>query len=379
MPQIQIMNREPLPTKGNLAREQANTQADIEYKINLIKIYKGQLAVQAKSAQDEVEKTRLQDEANKAQMIIDVFKIAMESGKPQDTLITFQKMYSDILPDFMKGGFAEAISKLEPSGKEQLEKSQSDFIRQRLLGESAGGRGGEPTMPGAGSGMGGGMQAPGRGSMQAPDISQGSRESAVGGNFVMPSMNVGGMQLEDPQARAQLVGQETKARKTAELDVELEPMRRQINYFLETFDAAVKEMGGLPELGITAHVKGKGASMWAELGKRPATQALARMSKSIILMLASYANRGRPSDKDAEAMAGTIVQLFNTKGTNEILRGYLQTIVSGSDMTKSGDSMYSPSADRLLDQLESGNVSPDASSDEDMFKAVYKQLEKGRK
>lgn len=123
----------------------------------------------------------------------------------------------------------------------------------------------------------------------------------------------------------------TQATDRAARETKLEALRPMVDFYNNTFDAAVAEMGGLGSSGLEAMFKGSGAQIYSKIGKMPNVRALGLMSKSLVLQLASYANQGRPTDQDAEAMAGTLMKLDLDSGTNQILRSYMRTIMSGGD------------------------------------------------
>lgn len=152
----------------------------------------------------------------------------------------------------------------------------------------------------------------------------------------------------------------TTATEQAKRNVEMQPIRNAINFYLDTFEQATQEVGGLESTAITALAKGKAADVWANIGNLPATQALQRMSKSLALQLGSYLNKGRPTEQDAQAAAEMLLKISLSKDTNQILRSYLQTVMSGEDMYVGRDRkgvthMISPAAEKIWDAAKQGS------------------------
>jgi len=370
---MQVIGREAADDRNNqknaILKKQELDQ-DYQYKVGMLKYYESMAKSNAKMTDSEVEAKQWETKAAQANLFSGLLTTAASLFKdPEQRLkyvTTMVNNYAPKMQDLLQDQqWRDMIKNTQTSGEEEQKRAVAGRERAvtGLINQQIGNIGGDQQQ----------LQQPQQqGPMQAAPqaMDQSSRSAAVGGNApqnrggaVVSGMNVGGIDIAFPEVQADLEGKKVMARKEAELAVELKPLETQVGYFLGVFDAAVKEMGGSPDNALLAHLKGRGAILMGELGKRPNTQALGRIGKSVVLSLASYANRGRPSDKDAEAMAGTMLQLYYAGGTNEVIRNYLQTIVGGKDMMPMQDgSNFSPSARSLYDKLKELKKTADPAS-----------------
>lgn len=353
MPQIQILGRERMEQKNNLANQAIERQKIIQdtwYKAQMLRYYADELKYKVQASQDEVSKAEITQKYNDAKLGADVmnnaYKIAEKQGgkAAQDYLMGVQQQSPQLFSGIMSSGFGEKLSKLQPSGSERLAGSAAELV-QRQLGERGQGGAGQQML----GQMPGGAQPTNEG-----------RAGAVGG-AVIPKITAGGVDVEFPEVREQIERRMVRARGEETRNVEMTPIRNAVNYYTDTFDKAVEEMGGLSSTAASSMARGTASSVWANIGNRPNTLALQQMSKSVALQLGSYLNRGRPTEQDAEAAAKMLVKLTLTKGANEVLRHFLKIVTSGNDMyvgrdRKGETHKISPAADKIYDMLKTGKV-----------------------
>lgn len=160
MPQTQVIGRELADwetNRRNTILEKQKMIQDAAGKKDLLNHYANELKVKMKLSQDEVERSKLAQQVEYAKLGAKLFEDASKSSNPQEYLKTYQKMYPNVLPDLMKGGFQDALSRLEPSAETKLKSAEAEMLNvarsEMLRGGSAGGG-----MFGAGSGQGNGQQ-----------------------------------------------------------------------------------------------------------------------------------------------------------------------------------------------------------------------------
>lgn len=113
----------------------------------------------------------------------------------------------------------------------------------------------------------------------------------------------------------------------AKTESQLNQVRPMYNSFLNTYNDAVKEMGGLGEDALKAMLEGTSKGIEARLGKLPNVQAYNQSIDSTALNIASYVNRGRPTDPDKNAIMKILPRLTYPAATNSILIRNLDTLL----------------------------------------------------
>ena len=325
MPQLQIISREEPRNKfSGIADSLAKgieLASDIQYKKGLIEYNKGKLAQESKVANSEVEKMKADQEVAKWERAGKVMDIGLrlskkEGGKGIDPDKWGKYMASVLLQDEELASVfgSEDLKKMIPSEapKEQLQGAQADFLRSQLPSNTLSGN--IPT------------------NEQNPNQPQ---INTLSGNTPTPwtptSMDIEGMQFDNFPAQARGAAMKTEATAKATRAIEMQPMQMAVGEYLKTFDNAIQEMGGLETNALSALIKGKGAEVVSQIGDKPNVFALGKMIEPVALQLGSWLNKGRPTDKDATAAKATLARLTYTKGANQILRNYLEKIISTGD------------------------------------------------
>lgn len=354
MPQIQVLGREQLEERNNLQNqilERQRIQQDARYKSEMLKYYSDELKMKAKLAQDEAQRALLAQEAEDAKLVATAMKNASEIAEKQggsaaqDYLMGVFQLNPERF--FSLQQFYDRVGNVGKSGEERILSSVADRLERELAG---GGVGVAPEMGETAS-----TPAP------VADTNQ-ARVSAINNpGFVISDIDVKGVKLSNQAENVNKVRLETRARKEEERDIELSPIRNSVNFYIDTFNNAVEEMGGLSSSAIESLAKGTANEVWSRIGSKPNTLALQQMSQSVALQLGSYLNKGRPTEQDAAAAAKMLVKLTLTKEANEILKRYLNIVVSGKDMylgrDARGETHYlSPAADKIYEMLKTGRV-----------------------
>ena len=325
MPQIQILGREQTEQKNNLANQAMERQKlvqDTWYKSQMLKYYADELKYKVQASSDEVEKAKMTQKYNDAKLGAEVmtnaYKVAEKMGgkAAQDYLMGVQQQSPQLFAGIMNSGFGEKLSKLQPTGTERLAGSAADMVDQQL-GRGQPQAGGAPVNP-AVAGQGGGV----------PEPTNQGRAGAIGGGGLIPSISVGGVNMEFPEQVAASERNKVMARKEAEREVEMQPIRTSVGNYLKVFDAATGELGGLSTNALQALARGKGAEAIAQVGDKPNIFALGKLMEPVSLQLGSYLNRGRPTDRDQEAAKNMLTRITYTKGVNQILRHYLESVAN---------------------------------------------------
>jgi hypothetical protein len=333
MPQIQVIGREALEDtmqQRNLAAERERTMGELANKHNTLKLYRADLEYKKQVAASDAEKEAAASKLARAKHMETVLKNASDIAEKQGPeaaqsyMGQAMKVNQELISQTMKDGLKDYASKLSQSGQEQYASTQAEFVRKRMLGE--GSTPGQPVGDNA-SRMG---AVNGEVPQQTPQTggAPGAQDRYGSDDMVVTSMGPSGLNYTSKKDQADLASTKTYATEKAKQEITLQKIRKPAQFFMHTFDQAVEEMGGQERMQILASLKGTGAQVMSKIGYMPATQAFGYMAKSFAIQLAVHVQGSRPSDKDAEAMAGTLVKLQMSKGTSDILRQYLDVILN---------------------------------------------------
>lgn len=323
MPSLQILEREK-PQQNSAYTGVAEAMAkgielasDIQYKKGLIEYNKAKLANENAITQNEVEKAKGEREIAKwdrAQKVMDIgIRLSKkEGGKGIDPDKWGKYMTTVLLNDeeLQQVFGSKELQGMIPSEdpKEAYQSASAEWLRSRM---PSGGTATDGTNIPAINAISGGVP-------QAPE------EDSISGYSVSPS----GITINAENYGAQARGAALKTAATAQAtrEIEMQPIRESVGNYLSVFDNAVQEMGGLETSALAALAKGKGTEISAQIGNKPNVFTLGKLIEPVSLQLGSYLNKGRPTDKDQAAAKATLTRITYTKGANEILRNYLNTI-----------------------------------------------------
>jgi len=148
------------------------------------------------------------------------------------------------------------------------------------------------------------------------------------GSMLPTSINVGGMTMENPQAKAQLAAMETTARERAKVSEEIRPIKASIDAYTTQFGRAIGEMGGLGTTALGAWSKGSYKAAEAKVGSLPEIQAFEQLKGPVSLQFAAFLNRGRPTEPDRQAAEKVLENIRYPKRTNEALQRFREAMLS---------------------------------------------------
>jgi hypothetical protein len=169
-------------------------------------------------------------------------------------------------------------------------------------------------------------------------------------DFVISQITPSGPTFVNRSARASLAGAETEAREAAKLNAQLLPVRNTMNAFRVGLNRSIQEIGGLPDLAAAAFVKGTLKGIEANLLRLPETQAFLRERDAAALNLASFVNRGRPTEPDAEAMRKVLPNITYPEATNNALNRFVDSLMlQGSSAEGPGNAPVRQGAKQIAD------------------------------
>lgn len=324
MPQLQVLAREEEASQPSIVeriQKERQMLIDARFKAGQLKVWAEQNKINAKQAANEEERLRMQAESDKITRMAKMMDTVMgQKDLDPDTKQKFIAQYA------MAFGFAD-ILKNNPSLEKVIAQlgpspEQQEDIGTGRLKEAQAGLYGAAAEQLQGAGGGGGT---------VPADSRAAALEGTAGGGRLTSMAAGGLNIDFPQAQADVERAKVMARKQAEREVEMRPLLQQFNALKGIFGKAVAEMGGLGKTGLGAKLKGWSANIGGELGKMPATKAVKQITKGFGLALASMLNRGRPSDRDFDAAAALVFSNRYTAATNMYLVEYIEAALSSGD------------------------------------------------
>ena len=151
-----------------------------------------------------------------------------------------------------------------------------------------------------------------------------SRAGAVGGGDLAPS-SVNISPRGEISAGFNVVGEEgrkTGEREKAKIQVDLGQTKFQFGGYKAAYEDALQELGDVPESALGAFIKGGTASLFSNIGTLPAIQSFTKIKETSSLLLASFYNRGRPSDPDRIAVQKSMMDITYPVATNRRLMAF---------------------------------------------------------
>lgn len=376
---MQVLGQEKVADVNNRANqilEQQKISADLSYKWTTAGIMMAELKHKIRTTDNEAEKAKLEAALSRAKFTSEIMKNAKDiadtqgKGPAKQYLATVAGEHIDLLSQSMQDGLGKYGGMLDKSGEEQNKAVNADYIAadyQQQYGTPPPSRASQVNAvnnPNAISDISQGMQgAPSTVTdIQTAQVAPVQPQQGAGGAVnaaPLTAINQGAPQSTGHWERDRIgesgmmtrkwvandAGQneiDLAVRKQAALDQvamekDIAPIRTHVNKYLQTFDAAVEEIGGLESNALAALAKGKFNEAAAQVGEKPNVFALGQMVKSVGLALGSFLNRGRPTEPDAIAAEKMLTRLTYTKGVNIILRDYLNEVVKNGDREKAAD------------------------------------------
>ena len=291
MPPLQVIQRQvhPSVTAAEQFAEQASQSLARKEQLRIQKIVAATNAKNAQTEQDKMKLSRITQAYDMMEKLgtnlsPELVKTISETVGEEETLMAIQQL-----------GAGLSSRGLKP--EDRLKQAQAQMLEDQIGGSG---------------GQGGGTGDRGR---------------------LLESMNVGGMTFTDPQAKAQIAEQETLAREKAKLSVERQMVVKPLTGFRAQFNRAVQELGGLGNTALGAFTKGALGKLEAEVATKPEMQAFSRMREGMGLTLASFINRGRPTEPDAVAARKLLPDITYPAATNKALNRFLDALLDiGGDV-----------------------------------------------
>lgn len=353
MPQVQVLNHQPDPG-AQMIQQGFQGLSDTLLQKQALALTREELKLKKQAADTDAAKLQ-SDKLLKAVDVMEKVKtgemsgpaagVALKSlmrgtGLSMSDLNEAYQVVSGNLNDLMSAmgpGPDEATAGQERGAKVQrnvAEAGQLNRISQILnqqLGDAQAGQPAQPPMPPDASGT-----APGAPTTQP--TSQARQAALAGGQpvgapsgrgrAVIPQITMGGAQVTFPEAAAEVARAETIARESAKFDAELAPVKQTYDVYWDQLDRSLKEIGGTPETALAARIKGFAAGVSSEIGKLPETQAFTRMREFASLTIASFVNRGRPTEDDRAAVEKVMPGIQYPPATNAALNRLIQSALS---------------------------------------------------
>jgi len=305
MPGAQVLQRQVDPTLQGAIQTNQNIQDSI-YKKQAAKMAISELQLKAKNSKNAAEKEVLTRKAAAAQYVSD----QIAKGQPAGPVL---KIAANVWgAENVFGGLGEAG------------KSAEDFYKQ--LNPSA------ETQSAAASANLKNAQAD---RLNAMDNGMGGGGGVGSNDFVTTSLNSQGLPIrESPSGKAAVAKQETLGREQGKFEALAAPIRASYEGFSSMLDDAVANRIdiGLGDSAAAAYIQGGLTSMIAETGKIPEVQAFKRVSDLTALQLASFFNRGRPSEVDAKAAKIALTSILYPEATNRLLDKFMRIALSTPDL-----------------------------------------------
>jgi len=352
MPQIQIIGQEKLQARmgardREIQRQQISQQA---YEKSMqFKQMSEQLKLQAKEVENEAEKIRITRLGDRMIYMSKIFERAADASTPEmaQNIIKWalQSDGKGITTDMSDPSVAKLIESFQPSAESQQRMANANLVNKIARDPQFSGIDGQPI-----------DNQPRMNALSGSIPAQEQGQGQLGGDnigwssFSPPGS---GLQLENYAGQARGAAMKTRATAQATRDIEMEPIKTSVTNYLNTFNRAVEEMGGMETSALAALAKGKTAEVSAQIGNMPNVFTLSKLIEPVSLQLGSYLNRGRPTDKDQEAAKNTLTRVTYTKGVNEILKNYLIDIISNGNKELATKLFWSLA-------LAGGSKSPDA-------------------
>lgn len=312
MPQLQILNRETDPGVGVIQQgvqgitDLLRKKKEDAYAKDALKVKSMQVAINAKNAESEAEKIKL----NRIKDGIDfMIKLKEQGADPNLYLPAMKNAFGeeDTMLIFQQAG--EALSQAKGSAEDRLKEA-------KIKGQEAQTR----LMTGEGMPSGTMSLEPNIGNNLRIESLQGGQQGGLRLKQISPS----GPTFADPG----YAYTETKMREQAKLESEVRPALTAIDAYTKQFDKAVAEMGGLGSTALGAWTKGTLKGYEANVGRLPEIQAFNKLKQPVSLTLASFMNRGRPTEPDREAAEKILEDIRYPARTNEALSKFRQEMFS---------------------------------------------------
>ena len=308
MAQLQVIDRQVHPSV-QAAAGFAQRQADRFDKKEQLKIQRIVAATNAKNAETDRDKLKLQRVVQAYDMMEklgenltpEVIKTIAETVGGEATMTAIQQL-------------GQGIKSRGLDPEKRLKAAQAGILERELGGQGGG---------------------------SAPS------SDAAGRGRLLESMNIGGMTFSDPQAKAQIADAETRARESAKLDVQRAPVAQALQGYRAQLARATQQMGGLGQTALSARVKGLTKKFESEIGNLEEVQAFSRMREGMGLTLASFINRGRPTEPDAAAARKLLPDVTYPEETNKALNRFVDNVLgTGGDVGPGNE--YTKAFGRLL-------------------------------
>lgn len=304
MPPLQVIQRTPDP--GQAQQPQSDPIQTLQA-IQAIKLKRRALDIQAQQTENTVEQMKFQKQGRALDFLLKAKEL---NANPEMVMKSLTELFGKDIAVQTLGTMGETIMNASGSSSDKLKSAQADMMSKAFSGEGDGG-------------------------------------------LIFTGMSGSSPSFENPEARARIVAAETKAREKAKLEAQLEPVQNSYNIYNNILDSAINEIGGVSENALAAWAKGTLSSFEAEVGSLPNVQAANKILDSASITIASFINRGRPTEPDAKAVQKAMPRITYPAATNEALRKFLNSVLStGSETIGPGNEVMQYGAATLVDKAE---------------------------
>jgi hypothetical protein len=310
MPQVQQLQPDPGVAALLQAGEQFGQAIERKQQLQLRSMI---AATNSKNAETEQEKLKFQ---RKKQLIDDITKMADKGLLDKGGLKALEQAYGGqaLFEELQELGAAATERSAQVRATQEAELGQKQAMAgmlEQALGTA------QPTAP----------TAPGQ------DIPTDARAQAVSGaiqpgRFEVTGISAGQPTLTNIEAKARQRFQETLAGERAKFEAEIAPVRQVSDAYIDQLDRAFGELGGEVTGTLAARFRGESAKLFSEFGNLPEVQAAKREKDATALAVASFVNRGRPTEPDFKAALKTQPDLSYPKATNDALKRFNNKLLS---------------------------------------------------